>query len=34
MQALRNVVARPPTPNWKHDNNMVLFEWRAGLDKN
>lgn len=32
IQALRNVVARPPTPNWKHDDNMVLSEWRSGIN--
>jgi hypothetical protein len=33
IQALRNVVARPATPNWKHDENMVLSEWRIGINK-
>lgn len=33
IQALRNVVARPATPNWKHDENMVLTEWKVGLPK-
>lgn len=34
IQALRNVVARPATPNWKHDEGMVLREWKSGITKN
>ena len=33
IQALRNVVARPVTPNWKNDENMNLVEWKSGIDK-
>ena len=34
IQALRNVIARPATPNWKHDSGMVLREWKSGINKN
>lgn len=33
IQALRNVVARPVTPNWKNDENMNLYEWKTGIQK-
>lgn len=33
IQALRNVVARPQTPNLKHDENMNIIEWKAGISK-
>lgn len=33
MEALRNVVARPSTPNWKNDDNMNLIEGKSGLSK-
>jgi len=26
-------VARPSTPNWKHDENMNLIEGRSGMTK-
>lgn len=25
IEALRNVIARPSTPNWRHDENMNLI---------
>ena len=33
MEALRNVIARPPTPNYRHDDNMNLIESKPGIDK-
>lgn len=33
IQALRNVVARPQTPNIKHDENFTLSEWKVGASK-
>lgn len=33
IQALRNVVARPQTPNMKHDENFTLSEWKVGATK-
>ena len=33
IEALRNVIARPPTPNWHHDDNMTLIEGKAGMAK-
>lgn len=33
IEALRNVIARPSTPNWRHDENMNLIEGKAGLTK-
>lgn len=33
IEALRNVVARPATPNWKHDENMNLVEGKGGMSK-
>jgi hypothetical protein len=33
IEALRNVIARPSTPNWKNDENMNLIEGKSGLSK-
>lgn len=33
IQALRNIVARPQTPNFKHDENMKILEWKSGISK-
>jgi hypothetical protein len=33
IQALRNVVARPQTPNMKNDENFKLSEWKVGASK-
>lgn len=33
IEALRNVIARPSTPNWRHDENMNLIEGKAGISK-
>jgi hypothetical protein len=33
IEALRNVIARPATPNWRHDENMNLIEGKAGISK-
>ena len=33
IEALRNVQARPPTPNYRHDDNMNLIEGKAGMAK-
>ncbi len=27
------MIARPSTPNWRHDENMNLIEGKAGLTK-
>jgi hypothetical protein len=27
------VIARPPTPNWRHDENMNLIEGKPGISK-
>lgn len=33
IEALRNVIARPSTPNWRHDENMNLIQGKAGISK-
>lgn len=33
IQALRNVIARPATPNFRHDENMNVIEWKSGISK-
>lgn len=33
IEALRNVIARPATPNWRHDENMNLIQGKAGISK-
>lgn len=33
IEALRNVVARPVTPNWKNDENLNLFVWNTGANR-
>ena len=33
IEALRNVIARPSTPNWRTDDNMNLIEGKAGISK-
>ena len=33
IEALRKVVARPVTPNWKNDDNFILYEWKSGINK-
>ena len=33
IEALRNVVARPTTPNYKTDQNMNIQEYKSGLGK-
>ena len=34
IEALRNVIARPSTPNYKTDQNMNFQEVKGGLTKN
>lgn len=33
IEALRNVIARPSTPNYRTDANMNIQEHKAGMDK-
>ena len=33
IEALRNVIARPSTPNYKTDSNMNIQEFKTGMSK-